>query len=462
MLEKVLRFIEKLTPKRLYKFFQPAYHFSLALIGALLYRFPGKKIHIIAITGTKGKSSSCEFMNAILEEAERENIENGEKPGKYKSALLSTIRFKIGDETHPNMYKMTMPGRFFVQQFLRKAIDSNCKYAVIEMTSEGARFFRHVLTYPDALLFTNLSPEHIESHGGFNNYKACKLRIAKAVETSGKKIRSIVANVSNEHGKDFLKFNIENKIEYTEEESKNIKLSVDGEFNKMNALACKKYALTIGIKEETVDKALFDLKIIPGRVQHISLDKENIHKQKFEVIVDYAHTEDSLEKLYKTYQNNYIVAVLGACGGGRDSAKRAKLGKIAYSYCNKVIVTDEDPYNDDPREIMDQVMLGILENIKGKIESKKELVTLLEKYKDRYLIIENRREAINYAISEANKYLNTLPLDMIKASNILPQKPIVIISGKGTDPYIMRANGKREKWSDALVSKEEMEKVLLN
>jgi UDP-N-acetylmuramoyl-L-alanyl-D-glutamate--2,6-diaminopimelate ligase len=354
---------------------------------------------------------------------------------------------------------MTMPGRFFVQNFLRKAVDANCKYAIVEMTSEGAKNYRHIGVDIDTLIFTNLSPEHIESHGGFENYKSCKLRLAKAVETSNKKVRTIVVNSDDKYAKEFLDFNVDRKLEYAEEESKKIKLSVDGDFNKLNALAAKTFALSIGISEGIIDKALLELKIIPGRVQHIRIDENSNEnkKQNFEVIVDYAHTEDSLEKLYKTYQNNYIIGVLGACGGGRDSTKRAKLGSVAYSYCNEIIVTDEDPYDDNPREIMEDVMSGVLENVTH-LKNENTKRELEEKYK----IIEDRREAINYAINQANKYINTLPLDMIKAANIMPQKPIVIISGKGTDPYIMRANGKREKWSDAKVAEEELEKVLLS
>lgn len=452
MLEKILRIIQKIVPKSVYRFFQPMYHFSLAIIGAVIYNFPGKKIHVIAVTGTKGKSSTSEFLNAILEEAQKENKKEGnEEKNGYKSALLSTIRFKVGNESRPNMYKMTMPGRLFVQQFLRKAVDANCKYAIIEMTSEGARFYRHMFTYPDTLIFTNLSPEHIESHGSFNAYKACKLQLAKAVEKSRKIITTIVANTSDKYGREFLNFNVDKKIEYTVDESKNVRLEVDGDFNKLNALACKKFALSVGISEQIIDKALLELKEIPGRVQHIHSEK----KQDFEVIVDYAHTVESLTKLYSTYNQHYIVAVTGACGGGRDKKKRPELGSVAYEYCNEVIVTDEDPYDDDPREIMNDVMAGVM---KGVIiyDNKKDKIELDEKYR----IIENRREAIHYAMLRAKKYINTLPTDIIKASNIIPKKPIVIISGKGTDPYIMRANGTKERWSDAKVAKEELEKIL--
>ena len=104
MLDKILRATEKYIPKKLYRFFQPAYHYSLAFASALLYRFPGRKIFVLGVTGTKGKTSTIELVNAILEEA------------GYTTAIISTLRFKIGKEEERNLYKMTMPGRFFIQK----------------------------------------------------------------------------------------------------------------------------------------------------------------------------------------------------------------------------------------------------------------------------------------------------------------------------------------------------------
>ena len=404
-IEKVLRKIEKFIPRKLYKIGQPYWHATLSTVGAIKYRFPSKRIHVIAITGTKGKSSTAEFVNAILERA------------GYKTSLLSTIRFKIGDESKPNLFKMTMPGRFFTQKFLRESVDVNCDYAIIEITSEAARFYRHLFIDIDTLIFTNLTPEHIESHGGFNNYLACKLRIAKSVKSSKKKIRSVIANISDKHGAHFLVYDVDRNIGYEEFDSKNIKLSVDGDFNKMNALAAKTFAKSINIKDEIIDEALFSVKEIQGRVQHINAG------QNFDVIVDYAHTVDSLEKLYKTYADRHIIAVLGACGGGRDKAKQPLLGAVADKYCDTIIVTDEDPYDDDVDEIIENVASGIKNHVAQKIR--------------------DRRQAISTALSLAKS------------------NSIVIISGKGTDPYIMRANGEREKWSDAKVAKEEIEKILL-
>ena len=185
-METLLRIIKKIIPRNIFSFFQPAYHYLFALLAVLVYRFPSRKIKIVAITGTKGKTSTAEIVNAILEEA------------GYKTALAGTLRFKVGDEEERNLYKMTIPGRFFVQRFLRRAVNAKCDWVIIEMTSEGARQFRHKFIDFDALIFTNLSPEHIESHGSFEKYKDAKLSIARALANSPKRPRIIIANADNE------------------------------------------------------------------------------------------------------------------------------------------------------------------------------------------------------------------------------------------------------------------------
>jgi len=151
-------FLKNLVPSNLYKRIMRPYHYVLSFLSALVYGFPSRNIFVIAVTGTKGKSSTVELINAMLTEA------------GYKTALSSTIHFKIGDEVQKNQYKMTMPGRFFMQRFLHEAVSENCAYAIIEMTSEGVSQYRHKWVAIDTLVFTNIAPEHIESHGSFENY----------------------------------------------------------------------------------------------------------------------------------------------------------------------------------------------------------------------------------------------------------------------------------------------------
>jgi UDP-N-acetylmuramoyl-L-alanyl-D-glutamate--2,6-diaminopimelate ligase len=419
-MEKALRTLERYIPKKIYTALQPSYHYLLAQVGTLIYRNPSKKIYIIGVTGTKGKSSTVEFVNAMLEGA-----------GK-KTATLSTIRFKVGDVSRPNKYKMTMPGRFFTQKFLRDAVDAGCEYAIIEMTSEGARFYRHKGVALDALIFTNLSPEHIESHGSFENYKQAKLRLVKHLAKSKKPARVSIANTDGKHGYSFLIHTVEKNISYSLKEvtilsetetsstisyhNETLTIPLPGKFNIANALSALKLAEALSIPLSEAKKGIEGLSLIRGRVEKISCG------QSFSVIVDYAHTDDSLRKLYETFPSSRKIAVLGSTGGGRDAWKRPVLGKIADDYCDEIIITNEDPYDEDPMKIISEVASGVTHHTPQ--------------------IIINRRDAIR------------------KACELAREGDTVLISGKGTDPYIMGPHGTKEAWDDATVAREELEKLL--
>lgn len=415
-MEKILYHVKKLIPKRLFKTLQPAYHFCLAWFGAFLYRFPSKKLTVIAVTGTKGKSTVTEILTNILET-------NG-----HKVASLSTIKFKIDDTTERNLFKMTMPGRFFVQRFMRRAVAAGCTHAVIEMTSEGAKQYRHKGISIDALVFTNLTPEHIESHGSFEKYKQAKLELARAVATSHKRPRFLVANIDDDHGQDFLNYEVEQKLPYSLKDLQHYSLHNDGItlvldghtmrvplvgiFNVYNALAAITISQAMGIDLKTISQGLKSLPTIKGRVEHFKPPKNA--KKQLTVVVDYAHTPDSLKQLYEAFPNQAKVGVLGNTGGGRDTWKRPEMAKIAEQYCEHIILTNEDPYDEDPEKIVNEMADGITN--KAKLS-----------------IIMNRREAIRAAI------------DKVRPGGY------VLITGKGTDPYIMGPNNTKEPWSDAAV-----------
>lgn len=419
-MEKLLRRAEKIIPIKVYRLLQPVYHFLLAATGVVIYRKPSRKIYVIGVTGTKGKSSTSEFVNAVLESA-----------GK-KTALLSTIRLKIGNESNPNLYKMTMPGRFVIQKFLHDAVKAGCNYAVIEMTSEGARFFRHIGIELDALIFTNLSPEHIESHGSFEKYKTAKLRLVKSLAKSTKPHRISIANIDTKHGFSFLIHTVDKNIPYSIKDvtilsetntgsiisykDTTISIPLPGKFNVANALAAIKLGDELTIPMDTIKSGIESLTQIRGRVERVDCG------QNFTVVVDYAHTDDSLRKLYEAYSSSRKIAVLGACGGGRDVWKRPILGKIADDLCDEVIITNEDPYDEDPLKIVNDVASGVTKHTP--------------------LIIMNRRDAIR------------------ESFRIARAGDTVFISGKGTDPYIMGPNNTKEVWDDARVAREELERIL--
>jgi UDP-N-acetylmuramoyl-L-alanyl-D-glutamate--2,6-diaminopimelate ligase len=402
------------------------YHFSLAVLGAFLYRFPSRKIKVIGITGTNGKSTVADLTTRVLAEAGN------------KVALLSSIKFKIGEKEWPNALKMTMPGRLEVQKFLRQAVKAGCQYAVIEVTSEGVKQHRHRFIDFKVAIFTNLTPEHIEAHGSFENYRAAKGKFFQ----SAKGIHII--NLDDKNAEYFLKFPSIKKYVYGISsnpqnrnwkfiKANNINVSGDGisftvantpfnlkllgEFNIYNALAAICFGLSRGINLEVSKKALEKVEGVPGRM-------EEVISQPFKVFVDYAFTPNALEKVYQAVKQGFnpskMICVLGSCGGGRDKWKRPVLGGIAAKYCDEVIVTNEDPYDENPTEIIEQVAGGA----KGKAQK-----------------ILDRREAINKALKSAG------------------QNDAVIITGKGCEPWICLANGKKMAWDDRKIVREEFNKL---
>ena len=419
MLDLILGFIRSLIPKDLYKKSQPAYHWLMSFTAAVVYGFPAysKDLTIIGITGTKGKSSTAEFMNSILTTA------------GYKTALTGTIHFKIGEEVIPNLYKMSMPGRFFMQKFIAQAKKSGCSHIILEITSEGSKFFRNNWIPLDAFLFTNLSPEHIESHGSFEKYRDAKLRIADSL----KQASFLIANTDDSYGVQFLNRAQDEKIasnfsildEYQSSDRSvsfiykgiNFFSSIPGEFTISNILLTVLAAEHLKLPLQTVAKGVSNVTHLPGRLEQVKAG------QDYEVIVDYAHTPDSLEALYRVYGDRHKVCVLGNCGGGRDVWKRPQMAQIAEKYCDHIILTDEDPYDEDPRDIIKQMSSAIKDPKKLTIEY-------------------DRREAIRKSLSH------------------IQDGSVVLITGKGTDPYIMRANGEKESWSDMEVAAEEIKKTL--
>ena len=421
----ILYWIKRLIPRFLLELIRPPYHLALAYLGNIIYGSPSKELTVLAVTGTKGKSTVVELITSILE------------ADGNKVASLSTIQFKFGDEVERNLFKMTMPGRFFVQQFLRRSVDSGCTHAVIEMTSEGAKQYRHRFVEMNALVFTNLTPEHIEAHGSFEKYKAAKLEIAKQLEHSAKQPRFIVSNIDDEHGQDFLNINVEEKLPYKLDDLKlhtlhkdgvglifhdgdeevTIRVPLVGLFNVYNALAAITLTRALGVNLRTIEHALRGLSPVKGRVEHFTSNRET---GKFvTAVVDYAHTPDSLVQLYEAFKDVPKIGVLGNTGGGRDTWKRPEMASIAEKHCDYVILTNEDPYDEDPREIVEQMAKGIED-------------------KNRFEIIMDRRLAIRTAIEKA------------------PDGGYVLISGKGTDPYIMGPHNTRQPWSDAEVVKKEL------
>lgn len=441
-----MKILRKIIPEFVFKI----YHFLLAFFSAVIYRFPSDKFYVIGITGTSGKTTVAYLINHILQEA------------GYKTAMLTSQEIKIGDKIKPNLLKMTMPGRFYIQKFLSKAKKEKCDFVILEVTSEGILQFRHRFINFDVGILTNLSPEHIERHKGFKNYKKAKFSFFKYLsKLLRKKLKNKLVGKAeilnldcndcldffikdfdkkvgygiNFKKSDFLKdYNLlvkpksykilSDKIQFVLENDKEsvlISTPLLGIFNFYNVLTAIAVSFLFKIPILKIKSALENFKGVPGRLEFIDLG------QSFKIVVDYAHTPKSLKLVYQILRSRLLnpdskmICVLGAAGGGRDKWKRPVLGKIADKYCHEIILTNEDPYDEDPQKIINEIKKGI-------------------KNKDCLKILDRRK-----AISQALKLIN--------------KNDILVITGKGAEPFIINSKGKKIPWDDRKVVKEEYYKL---
>ncbi len=403
LVASVVAILKLFVPSWMVERLRPAYHSFLAWFFAHWYRMPARRLVVIGVTGTKGKSTVADMLYAIFSAA------------GHKTALASTIRFVTPRGEKPNLFKMTMQGRGHLQHLLAQAVEEGATHAIVEITSEGVLQDRHKYLALDGLVVTNIEPEHIERHGSFEMYVAAKRAIVAELERSAKPRRVLVTNSDIEETRRFLDATVTAAIPFSFKELDDAPtVPLPGDFNRMNALAALKMATQFAVPDIIARTALATLPTVRGRLEEV---KEG---QPFTVVVDYAHTAESLKALYGAYPGRKI-CVLGNTGGGRDRWKRPLMGSIADSACAEVILTNEDPYDEDPQTIVDEMAAGM-----QRVPS----------------VVLDRRHAIREAIARAN------PGDT------------VLISGKGTDPYIMGPRGSKIDWSDAAVVREELQRSL--
>jgi len=464
----MLNLIKRLIPRRVFKALQSPYHFLMAWLAAVVYKFPSRKLIIIGVTGTAGKTSLVYLIAKML------------AASGYKTGFTSTAVFSNGDQEWLNDKKMTMPGRFFIQKILRDMVANGCSYAIVETTSEGIKQFRHRFINYDLLVFTSLYPEHIEAHGSFEKYKQTKGKLFAHLhhgatkyinenhqvvrpKSSLKKLdlhrlaKTIIVNGDDAEVDYFLNFWSEAKLVYSFNSEANpetfqnnlasearvkdfslvqgreivataqgtsftasaaakeqkINLALLGEFNAFNALAAYAVGLNQRLEPEMIRAGLESVKNLAGKLEKIDAG------QNFTVIVDYSFEPKAVEKLYQTVAlipHHRIIHVLGSAGGGRDKGRRLILGQIAGLKADLVVVTNEDPYDDDPLVIINQVVAGA-EN------SGKELDKNLFKVID-------RQEAIKKAVELAKK------------------DDLVLLTGKGAEQAICVAKGQNIPWDE--------------
>jgi UDP-N-acetylmuramoyl-L-alanyl-D-glutamate--2,6-diaminopimelate ligase len=344
---------------------------------------------------------------------------------------------KIGDTTQKNRTGNSMPGRGYIQRFLHQARESGCSYAIIEVTSQGVVLHRHRFIDWNMAVLTNLSPEHIESHGSFENYRAAKLSFLQYTLKKGGKVFLNSDDKNFDFFAEALAHANEKKIEVSAGDPwihdriarSAPAASIEGEsapkfflskFNEENIAMAAGIARELGIGEQFIETALGNFEGVPGRMEFVTA-------RHYLGIVDYAHTPDSLEAAYQAarslFQNDdgKLVCVLGAAGGGRDKWKRPEFGKMAAHYCDEVILTDEDPYDEDPEKIIGEIAGGIAQ---------------MPYPRPNPLIIQDRKEAL------------------AKAVDLLNDNDILIATGKGSEESIHIAGGKKIAWNEKEILQE--------
>ncbi|AKM82300.1 TPA: UDP-N-acetylmuramoyl-L-alanyl-D-glutamate--2,6-diaminopimelate ligase [Candidatus Berkelbacteria bacterium] len=412
-------------------------HKLRGMLAAAIYGNPAQNLKIIGVTGTNGKTTTCNMIAKILEKA------------NYNVGLASTINYKIGDKEWDNKTKMTNVSPFGLQKFLKECVKAGCHWVVLETSSHGIAQYRNYGIDYDVAVLTNVTHDHLDYHKTFEEYRNVKGRMF----SSGNSINIINAD-DMKTAKYFYDLPSRKTYTYGTDQPENghitkpeilgkkillepssslvsvvtpigqvaYELKLPGMFNIYNALAATAVAVALNIHLSVCKQALESIESIPGRMEKVDVG------QSFTVLVDYAHTPDALEKIFQTLQmakRARIISVLGSCGD-RDKTKRPILGALAGRFADVVIVTNEDPYTEDASKIIEEVASGVPRGA----DPKKPKVS-----GENFFKIYDRKKAIAKAINMAYK------------------DDIVLITGKGAEECMVVGNEKIP-WSDRKITKE--------
>lgn len=376
---------------------------DMARVADNFYNHPSQRFEVIGVTGTNGKTSITTFLDEIL-------ISDNNKVG-----LIGTIKISDGDKEIES--NSTTPESVDLQQYFDKMIDNGCKYCAMEVSSHALALNRVAQTKYKVGVFTNLTPDHLDFHKDLDDYRDAKEKLfymttnANVINIDDNGGKIIYNNIKNLDTKCYS-YGIDNEADFM---AKNIKIEargvsyrlitptyeedifvpVPGKFTVYNTLAVIATCYALEIPKEIVIDGLKNTGGVAGRFETISNDTG------ISVIVDYAHTPDALENVIKTareFAKNRIITVFG-CGGDRDTTKRPLMGDIAQKYSDICIVTSDNPRTEDPKLIIEDILEG------------------LDKTKENYKVVIDRKEAIKEAIEMAQK------------------DDVILIAGKGHENY---------------------------
>lgn len=425
MKQHIVRGVRKVLPATTLHKLEDTYRKDRTRLLSARYGHPAKHLRVIAVTGTNGKTTTVNYLNEILKEA------------GYKTAMFSTATIEIAGDAKRNDLNATVASTARMQQFFLEAKRKKVDFVVMEFPSHAIHQHKLAGVPVEMAIMTNLTQDHLDYHGTMEAYAEVKSRLF------ANEPKYIVLNRDDEWFDYFDKFIAsDQKITYGEHEEAeahidNVKLyrkgteatvtidhqtklelatNLPGEFNVYNMTAAVAAAYLLGVKLTDIVEGVANLEAVPGRFERID------ESQPYDVIVDYAHTPDGLEKLLTAARNitkRRVLLVFGACGD-RDKAKRPIMGEIAARLADRIFLTDEESYSEDPKQIREMIYKGI-EDVKGGVMKTTE--------------IEDRREAIAKALQVAGK------------------GDIVLVTGMGHEMYRI-VNGKRIPWNDSEVIRE--------
>lgn len=409
----------------------PSIKAALEIIVPYFFDYPGRKLRMIGVTGTNGKTTITYLIRSILQHA---GIPTG---------LIGTLGTLVGDKHIATRY--TTPEVNDLQAVLAQMVANGMKYVVMEVSSHGLELNRLAGCELDVGILTNITHDHLDFHGSFENYVSAKAKLFQMLSTidASKSTKTAITNVDDANGKRMLKNTSCQSLTYgiyhpadimakdiqikstgcsftlwTKSHQARLNLKITGLFNIYNVLAAVGALLAEGIDIEIIKRGIEEFTGVPGRFELIKTGKP------FNIIVDFAHTPDALEKVLSTVQQfttGRIITVFG-CGGEFDPSKRPIMGKVVVKYADLALVTSDNPRSEDPKTILNEIETGIKEGLKE---------TGIDHH---YEMILDRRKAI------------------AKAIEIAKEGDTVIIAGKGAENY--------QKFKDHTINFNDKEVVL--
>ena len=420
--------VKKFIPAGLFPAIEPYGHLAEAMLLNMLNGFPARGIKVIGVTGTNGKTSTSFLVHRMLHEA------------GYKVGLMTTVGYGVGADIQPQIHHMTnvtVPELMKRMKWMRA---QGVEWLVLEVTSQGLAQNRVWGVPFSVAVMTNVTHEHLDYHKTFERYRDAKRKLFKLANKNSRGLRVGVINAEDPSAALFasdIKRPLLYGVESGDIRAKNVELApsgvsydvelngqlhhiscrLPGSFNVYNSLATVCVGQALGLTKTQIEQGIAALEGVEGRMTRID------EGQNFDVIVDFAHTPDSFEKLFKDLKpvvKGKLIVMFGSAGR-RDEAKRAVQGELAGKYADEVVVTEEDDRDIDGVEIMNQIAEGAEKA--GKVRDK-----------DLFLV-HDRTEAINFAVQRAKK------------------GDTVMLLGKGHEKTIERANGENP-WDEIATAHE--------